>query len=258
MKYFLLCFGILISISNLYAADTIDNNKLINLFRNAGQGDKVSQDIVGAIYEEGFSNLPQDYREALKWYKLSALQGFADAEFNVGRFYYDGLVINVDYKEAIRWWKLSASHGSSRAQHNLGVSYRDGVGTAIDYSEAMNYFKLAAAQGEERAYLNIATMYVKGQGVPQSYHEAKHWWILAAEKGNPVGQMMLGIMYQYGQDVAKDIVRAHMWWNLASMNGNEEAKKNREALAEKMSAQQITLAQKLATECIANNFKKCE
>jgi len=258
MKYYFLCFAILFGISNLCGAQTFDNEKLFNLFIKAEQGDKVGQNIVGAIYELGLPNLPQDYSEALKWYKLSALQGYADAEFSVGHFYADGLGVNIDRKEAIRWWKLSASHGSSRAQHNLGVSYKDGEGVSKDYSVAMNYFKLAAAQGEVRAYLNIALMYVEGQGVPQSYHEAKYWWRLAAEQGDSVGQSMLAIMYEAGQDVAKDYIRAHMWWNLASMNGDEEAKKNREALAIKMTAQQITQAQKLAAVCIANNFKKCE
>lgn len=65
-------------------------------------------------------------------------------------------------------------------------------------------------------------------------------------------------MYGKGQGVAQDYVRAHMWFNLAAAHGGKNAVSNREAVAAKMTAPQITEAQKLARECQVRKYKNCE
>ena len=51
-------------------------------------------------------------------------------------------------------------------------------------------------------------------------------------------------MYGNGQGVAQDYVRAHMWFNLAIAQGiTENAAKNRDIMAEKMTPAQVDLRQ---------------
>ena len=38
------------------------------------------------MYEEG-NGVPQDYAKAVKWYRLAADQGYADAQYNLGVMY---------------------------------------------------------------------------------------------------------------------------------------------------------------------------
>jgi len=38
---------------------------------------------LGLIYSKG-QGVPQDYKEAVKWYRLSAEQGVAQAQYNLG------------------------------------------------------------------------------------------------------------------------------------------------------------------------------
>ena len=44
---------------------------------------------LGFMYDEG-QGVPQDYAEALKWYRLAAAQGFAKAQFLLGVMYAKG------------------------------------------------------------------------------------------------------------------------------------------------------------------------
>ncbi len=53
-------------------------------------------------------------------------------------------------------------------------------------------------------------------------------------------------MYFNGQGVPQNYVKAHMWFNLAAAQGNEKAIKNRNAVSQLMTREQIAEAQKKA------------
>ena len=72
------------------------------------------------MYDYG-EGVPQDYKEALKWYRLSAEHGNAKAPFNLGVMYYNGEGVPKDYKEAYAWWSVAKSNGHEVAAMNLGV-----------------------------------------------------------------------------------------------------------------------------------------
>ena len=65
--------------------------------------------------------VPQDDKEAVKWYRLSAEQGYAEAQFNLGFMYDNGEGVPQDYKEAVKWYRLSAEQGNALGQYNLGL-----------------------------------------------------------------------------------------------------------------------------------------
>ena len=75
-----------------------------------------------AAYNKG------NYEEAAKLYRLSAAQGKAGAQYNLGVIHDNGLGVTQDYKEAVKWYRLSAEQGHIRAQKNLGVMYHNGKG----------------------------------------------------------------------------------------------------------------------------------
>jgi hypothetical protein len=54
-----------------------------------------------------------------------------------------------------------------------------------------------------------------------------------------------------------DPVYAHMWFNIAASLGNAEARDYRNNIAEKMTAADISKAQKLARECVRKEYKGC-
>ncbi len=91
-------------------------------------------------------------------------------------------------------------------------------------------------------------MYNNGQGVPQDQPEAFKWYLKAAEQGNALGQNNLGEMYAQGQGTTQDLVQAHMCFNLAAAQGNTKAQENRDELAQQMTPDQISEAERLAAE----------
>ena len=122
-----------------------------------------------------------------------------------------------------------------------------------DYAAAMSYWRPLAEEGHANAQGNLGVMYANGQGVPQDYAQALIWLRKAADQGDAVAQNNLGGIYYEGQGILQDFVRAHMWFNLAASRAEdaetrEQATKNREILAAKMTPAQIAEAQRLASE----------
>ena len=133
----------------------------------------------------------------------------------------------------------------------------NGWGVPQDYRAALKWFSLAAEQGVPIAQYMLGFMYDTGRGVPQDDKAAVKWYTLAAEQGFAKAQSNLGLMYGKGQGVTLDILRAHMWSNIAVGNGDKAASKNRDIAAKRMSPTDILVAQRLARECMAKDYKGC-
>ena len=60
-------------------------------------------------------------------------------------------------------------------------------------------------------------------------------------------------MYVRGEGAPQDYIEAHKWFNLAAEQGHARAVRSRDNLAEKMTADQIAEAQRLAAEWTAQS-----
>jgi TPR repeat protein len=91
-----------------------------------------------------------------------------------------------DYAEAVKWFRMAAELGNADAQIRLGVMYEDGRGgLAQDYAEAAKWYRKAAEQGNVDAQATLGFRYERGQGVPRDYVLAHMWLSLAAAEGYP-------------------------------------------------------------------------
>ena len=100
--------------------------------------------------------------------------------------YYKGLGVPQDDKEAVKWWKLAAEQGNAIAQYNLALRYDNGLGVPQNHKEAFKWFRLAAEQGGVTAQSLLGLMYHHGQGVPQDYLLAHMWYNLAGSNGGKI------------------------------------------------------------------------
>ena len=89
----------------------------------------------------------------MKWFRLAADQGFADAQYNLGLAYAAGQGVLQNYGEALEWFRLAADQGLADAQHNLGVMYDRGQGVPENYVSAHMWYNLSAAQGDQDSAL---------------------------------------------------------------------------------------------------------
>ena len=96
--------------------------------------------------------------------------------------YFFGEGVPQDYQEAVKWYRLAAGQGDATAQYNLGLKYANGEGVPQDYQEAVKWYRLAAEQGDDSAQFYLSGMYYDGHGVPQDYVQAHKWINLAASQ----------------------------------------------------------------------------
>ena len=96
-----------------------------------------------------------------------AKAGDAEAQFNLGDRYCHGDGVPQDDKEAVKWYRKAAEQGYAFAQHNLGVMYANGRGVPEDDKEAVKWFRKAAEQGYAFAQFNLGVRYDTGRGVPR-------------------------------------------------------------------------------------------
>ena len=146
---------------------------------------------------------------------------------------------------------LSVSSAWAGPFEDAMFSYENG-----DYAAAVEKLRPLAEQGNVTAQATLALLYDTGYGVPQDLGEAVKWYRLAAAQGDKSARYNLGQMYDTGQGVPQDSVRAYMWLDLSVIAGNATATADRDAVAKKMSPQQIAAAKKLIAACQQDN-KAC-
>ena len=162
-----------------------------------------------------------------------------------------------DFVTALQEWRPLAELGHAEAQTLVGAAYLEGSGVTQNYKKAAEWFHRAAELGNSTAQYNLGVMYDSGQGVVQDYKEAAKWYRKAAEQGNSNAQNNLGALYADGAGVTQDNVMAHMWYNIAASNSSTTASKNRNSIAKRMTAEDISKAQQMARECVAKTYKRC-
>ena len=74
---------------------------------------------------------------------------------NLGVMYCNGLGVAQDYSAAMKWYRMAADQGHAQAQGNLGIMYNGGQGVPQNTSEALRWLHKAQVQGEERAKQGI-------------------------------------------------------------------------------------------------------
>ena len=116
-----------------------------------------------------------------------------------------------DYAQAVAFMETAAEQGDADAQYNLGIAYANGVGTNRDYVASIKWFRRAADQGAAPAQFNLGVIYQRGLGVPQDYVESAKWYLLAAQAGEPRAQFEIGLKLADGQGIpAGSGSRAHV------------------------------------------------
>ena len=82
----------------------------------------------------------ENYDVAFREWKPLAKTGIAEAQFNIGLMHYHGQGVPQDFVEAVKWYRLAADQEFIEAQNYLGKMHFSGQGTPQDYLEAVKWY----------------------------------------------------------------------------------------------------------------------
>lgn len=149
---------ILLAFSNSAAADWFLSSETKALIIKAEAGDTDAQLRVGAAYDYG-KGAPRDGAEAMRWYRMAADRGNAEAQNSVG----SALQAEKRYEEALPWYEKASAQGHALATNNLAYLHDLGLGVKQDRRKGFELYSRAADLGWAEAMWNIANMYGAGQ-----------------------------------------------------------------------------------------------
>jgi TPR repeat protein len=83
----------------------------------------------------------KNYKKALEILRPLAEQGDAEAQFKVGNIYDYGRGVSRDFKQAYKWYKLSADKGNGFSIYGLAWLYRNGQGVEKNQNKSNELIK---------------------------------------------------------------------------------------------------------------------
>ena len=164
--------------------------------------------------------------------EYAASNGFAVAQWKLGRIYAEGAGVARDELRAFEYFRdVADSHaddtpGTAQARFvsnafvALGQYYLAGIpNTAVkaDPDRAREMFHYAATYfGDADAQFHLGRMYADGVGVPKDGRQAALWLSMAANKNQHQAQALLGAMLFKGDAIPRQAARGLMLLTLAS------------------------------------------
>ncbi|MDR1724873.1 MAG: sel1 repeat family protein [Bacteroidales bacterium] len=155
-------------------------------------------------------------------YRVAAESGIVDAQYQLGRCYYEGLGVERNIPEALAWYNRAATKGYAPAQNALGKAYETGDFGQDDQVTAKKFYLLAANQGYAEAMYNYGKLCLDGYFNYTA--EAVKWFAKSAGQGYAPAMFDLGHCYENGYGVKPNRQTALQWYIKASEAGHEEAK----------------------------------
>ena len=192
-----------------------DEKTAADLFLEAAnRGNTQAQWQLGSMYKKGGGQLSKNDQEATKWITKAAEGGQPEAQFLLGLPH--GTETAETYREHIRWCRMAADQGNAEAQAQMSYYYSQDFGIEKNVFEAARWLRMAAKQGNARAQEDLAKHYDSGLGVPEDKVLAAIWYRKAAEQGQTCAQEALGRRYEDGNGVTEDKEKSIFWYRKAA------------------------------------------
>ena len=207
----------------------VDEKKDVKLIRDAAiNGYHRAQYQLARRYETG-DGVPQDYAEAVEWYRKAAEQGtqaqYAGAQEKLGEMYKKGFGVAKNYDEAIKWYRKAVeSINNTRNVYNLAQMYE----TAKKYSDAVEWYRKAAERGFSDAQCKLGDLYRsgrawRGKSAMERVKEAIKWYRMSAEQDNAKAQYELAHCLIFLDDDCNVSKEALTWLRKSGEQGYGDA-----------------------------------
>lgn len=181
------------------SSNGIGSDREASLETLAVTGDADAQFQLGVKFINGIGTA-QDFTAAAQWFAMAAAQGHPDAQLNLGLQFMDGHGVEHDLAKAKDLFLEAVAKGQPLAAHNLGYLAETGG----NFAEAVQWYEKAVELGHLPSLTNVAFAYSNGRGVFQDVRKAFSLYEKAVEHGQGVAAANLGVAYLYGHKVDTD------------------------------------------------------
>jgi uncharacterized protein len=197
-----------------------DDKDFAAIQQHAEAKDPVAQTTLASCYDLGM-HVQADGKESIRWITKAANQGYAPAEYELGKIYLYGRGIEADYAQALLWERKAAEQGDPRAQRDLAFMYERGLGVEHDAAQTATLNRKAAEKGDPRAQLRLAQALESGDGVTKDENEAELWYIKAGVQRVPEAQLSLARIY--AKKTPTQCGKTIEWYVRAAESGDAQA-----------------------------------
>jgi TPR repeat protein len=196
---------------------------------------------LGVLYKYGRGVERRDEQE-VRYYRMSAKLGNAEAMFNLGTCYFEGNGVGIDDTRSSAWFFLSQQAGYANAGEAVkrfidgkppsrevemifaaARMYEEGVDVPTNRSAALTWYRKAADKGSAAAQVKVASLLIDQTALSSDYTEARQRCETAAKWKYSPGDVCLGVMYQRGLGVKQDPSEAVKWFLSGAELGNTAA-----------------------------------
>jgi TPR repeat protein len=127
----------------------------------------------GSSYWRSKDYFAADIPNAIKWTRIAAEQGFANAQYDLGFLYAHQIRTKLDPVEAAKWYRKAADQNFSSAQQQLGEAYAKGSGVPQNYEEAYFWSALSSASAFEAEPMDDLSAHIIINGQVNSYAQIR-------------------------------------------------------------------------------------
>jgi TPR repeat protein len=179
----------------VYAEKSANQLSLNALNKRALSGDANAQYWMGETYLEGRLKQTPDTLKAEIWFKLSAENGNAAAQYQIAHMYYWGKGVKQNYPEAIKWYKICAFDSLSKSDDNLKakITYAEIIGKGL-HGEQKDINGAIKLLSENRHYIFI------------SYKDEYKW---NAKKAQLLGELYFNLHSELDTTDVRDWMNAY-------------------------------------------------
>ncbi|MBU3908452.1 MAG: sel1 repeat family protein [Gammaproteobacteria bacterium] len=206
------------------SADVTRGSELLH--KTAEQGSHLAQYWLGRLLYLG-QYLPRDFAQAVRWLTLASEHNSGRAGRAadlLARCHFFGRGVEENRSEAVRLWRVAALDDVAPAMFSLGLCLYAGEGTAVNHAEAVTWFRAAARKRVAGAMFLLGQCTTFGFGVTPDPAVGLAWYRRAAERGNREAEFELAEAYAAGRaHLERDLEEAVRWWRAAARQGHARA-----------------------------------
>ena len=142
-----------------------DNESIGRLKKLIEKGNGRAFYILAGCYVHGTYGMPQDRAKANELCLKAGQLGCAEAYYNLGNSYREGLGVDINTKKAKHYFEFAAMNGDVTARHNLGCSELE----AGNHQRAFRHYIIAARAGFKDSLDTVKQGYMLGHVTKDEY-----------------------------------------------------------------------------------------